>query len=95
MKTRRHTIPKWPTHDLFEAAERILEMPSYVAVGKQMDLLKTFCLFVNLFLQMFEPPVSFIESKKQKTSFEDIDGSKVIAYLEKHSPGSYKLTMSS
>ena len=51
-------------------------------------------IFVNLFLffifllyQMFEPPVTFIESKKQKTVFEDVDGSKVIAYLEKSSPG--------
>ena len=52
------------------------------------------CVFVYLFLQMFEPPVTFVESKKQKTLFEDTDGSKVIAYLEKDSPGSYKLTMS-
>lgn len=36
---------------------------------------------------MFEAPVTFIESKKQKTSFEDVDGSKVIGYLEKDSPG--------
>ena len=36
---------------------------------------------------MFEPPVTLIESKKQKTVFEDVDGSKVIAYLEKDSPG--------
>ena len=36
---------------------------------------------------MFEAPVTFIESKKQKTSFEDVDGNKVIGYLEKDSPG--------
>lgn len=38
-------------------------------------------------LQMFESPVTLIESKKQKTVFEDVDGSKVVAYLEKDSPG--------
>lgn len=43
-------------------------------------------VLVGFLHKMFEPPVSFIESKKQKTSFEDIDGSKVIAYLEKDSP---------
>lgn len=36
---------------------------------------------------MFESPVTLIESKKQKTVFEDVDGSKVVAYLEKDSPG--------
>lgn len=36
---------------------------------------------------MFEAPVTFIESKKQKSSFEDVDGNKVIGYLEKDSPG--------
>lgn len=36
---------------------------------------------------MFESPVTLIESKKQKTAFEDVDGSKVVAYLEKDSPG--------
>ena len=36
---------------------------------------------------MFEAPVTFIESKKQKTSFEDVDGNKVIGYLEKDSQG--------
>lgn len=36
---------------------------------------------------MFESPVTLIESKKQKTLFEDVDGSKVVAYLEKDSPG--------
>lgn len=36
---------------------------------------------------MFEPPVTLLESKKQKTVFDDVDGSKVIAYLEKDSPG--------
>ena len=39
------------------------------------------------YCQMFEAPVTFIESKKQKTSFEDVDGNKVIGYLEKDSPG--------
>ena len=39
---------------------------------------------------MFEPPVTLIESKKQKTVFDDVDGSKVIAYLEKDSPGTMK-----
>ena len=39
------------------------------------------------YCQIFEAPVTFIESKKQKTSFEDVDGSKVIGYLEKDSPG--------
>lgn len=38
---------------------------------------------------MFEPPVTLIESKKQKSVFEDVDGSKMIAYLEKDSPGIY------
>ena len=37
--------------------------------------------------QMFEPPVTLIESKKQKSAFDDVDGSKVIGYLEKDSPG--------
>lgn len=36
---------------------------------------------------MFESPVTLLESKKQKTLFEDVDGSKVVAYLEKDSPG--------
>ena len=36
---------------------------------------------------MFESPLTLIESKKQKTAFEDVDGSKVVAYLEKDSPG--------
>ena len=36
---------------------------------------------------MFESPVTLIESKKQKTLFEDVDGSKVLAYLERDSPG--------
>ena len=40
----------------------------------------------NLF-QMFEPPVTPIESKKQKLSFDDVDGSKVIGFLEKDSSG--------
>lgn len=40
---------------------------------------------------MFEAPVTFIESKKQKTVFEDVEGSKVIAYLEKDSPGTYQV----
>ncbi|KAL9965120.1 hypothetical protein ACROYT_G028874 [Oculina patagonica] len=43
-------------------------------------------ILVGFLHKMFEPPVTFIESKKQKTVFEDVDGSKVIAYLEKDSP---------
>lgn len=31
--------------------------------------------------------MTLIESKKQKTVFDDVDGSKVIGYLEKDSPG--------
>ena len=31
--------------------------------------------------------MTLIESKKQKTVFDDADGSKVIGYLEKDSPG--------
>ena len=40
---------------------------------------------------MFEPPVTLIESKKQKTAFDDVDGKKVIAYLEKDSPGTVRI----
>jgi len=36
---------------------------------------------------MFEPPVSLIESKKQKAAFDDVEGSKVIGYFEKDSEG--------
>lgn len=43
---------------------------------------------------MFESPVTLIESKKQKTAFEDVDGSKVVAYLEKDSPGKQSCTLS-
>ncbi|KAK2573870.1 Calsequestrin-1 [Acropora cervicornis] len=35
--------------------------------------------------KMFEPPVSLIESKKQKAAFDDVEGSKVIGYFEKDS----------
>ena len=40
-----------------------------------------------IFFQMFEPPVSLIESKKQKAAFDDVEGSKVIGYFEKDSEG--------
>lgn len=51
-------------------------------------VIKRFVLIMPLFYcQMFEAPVTFIESKKQKTLFEDVDGNKVIGYLEKDSPG--------
>ncbi|KAM7427299.1 Calsequestrin-2 [Porites harrisoni] len=43
-------------------------------------------ILVGFLHKMFEAPVTFIESKKQKTSFEDVDGNKVIGYLEKDSP---------
>jgi len=43
-------------------------------------------ILVGFLHKMFEPPVTLIESKKQKTVFDDVDGSKVIGYLEKDSP---------
>lgn len=43
-------------------------------------------ILVGFLHKMFEPPITLIESKKQKSVFEDVDGSKVIGYLEKDSP---------
>lgn len=43
-------------------------------------------ILVGFLHKMFESPVTLIESKKQKTVFEDVDGSKVVGYLEKDSP---------
>ncbi|XP_068684681.1 calsequestrin-1-like [Montipora foliosa] len=42
-------------------------------------------ILVGYLHKMFEPPVTPIESKKQKLSFDDVDGSKVIGFLEKDS----------
>ena len=55
-------------------------------------LMKSFEIFLYervpyIFFQMFEPPVSLIESKKQKAAFDDVEGSKVIGYFEKDSEG--------
>lgn len=37
---------------------------------------------------MFEPPVTHIETKKQKSTFDDVGDSKVIGYFEKGHSGS-------
>lgn len=56
--------------------------------GKRIEYLghRSADILIGFLHKMFEPPVTFIETKKQKTVFEDVDGSKVIGFLEKDSP---------
>lgn len=75
-QSREYMFPFWGTNQ--NAASCFHKLQTLKATDANCNLI---CF------QMFEPPITLIESKKQKSVFEDVDGSKVIGYLEKDSPG--------
>ncbi|XP_031559785.1 calsequestrin-1-like [Actinia tenebrosa] len=56
--------------------------------GKKVDYFghRSADVLISYLHKMFEPPLTVIETKKQRKTFEDTDSSKVVGYFEKGSP---------